>query len=170
MLRGKLPNSRCVLQRRICRPSEGSHAWRLANLRTEGRVKSAAKSCRRCILGGPLFTIYKWGLRGPINGLINKWPPGLISRLLIKATTPFISGDGAHLVPIKDQSKYKVGIQTFHGNPWIWVTLIDKCLDLHGHRTIMFIFCAPGIAKNTMVELVFCRGLGTYHCTLRNGA
>ena len=26
----------------------------------------------------------------------------------------------------------------------------------------MFIFCAPGIAKDTMVELVFCRGLGTY--------
>ena len=114
MLRGKLPNSRCVLQRRICRPSEGSHAWRLANLRTEGPVESVSSV-------GPYLPFTNGGYGAPINGLINKWPPGLISRLLIEAITPFISGDGAHLVLIKDQSKYKVGIVPWKsmdlGNP-----------------------------------------------------
>ena len=92
-------------------------AWRIWELKAVwSRRRSPVEGVSSV---GPYLPIYKWGLRGPINGLINKWPPGLISRLLIKATTPFISGDGAHLVLIKDQSKYKVGIQTFHGNPWI---------------------------------------------------
>lgn len=36
LLRGTVPNSNVTLRSRLCQPSEGSDAWRLAGLRTEG--------------------------------------------------------------------------------------------------------------------------------------
>ncbi|CAL1132125.1 unnamed protein product [Cladocopium goreaui] len=36
LLRGTVPNSNVTLRSRLCQPSEGSNAWRLAGLRTEG--------------------------------------------------------------------------------------------------------------------------------------
>eukprot|EP00435_Cladocopium_sp_Y103_P005694 s1907_g1.t2 len=36
LLRGTVPNSNVILRSRLCQPSEGSNAWRLAGLRTEG--------------------------------------------------------------------------------------------------------------------------------------